>query len=392
MSFLFSLKWDLESLSIKILGIKFRIRNKRGLQPLEALKSRIFYDELYALFDKNTLQLPDPDSHETAVTSLLWDNMKFLYPNLQLEDFKNMTRIPDFAIVWGAGDSLGCDKVVETATKLNIPLYIMEDGFLKSADTWCNYKTDIKYRNGVSFTIDSKAPYFDATRASLLERMLNDKSLIINDEQKLRARKLINKIVECKLTKYNHQPIFVPKIGRPGVKKVLVVDQSYGDMSILKGRANDKTFADMLQAAIDENPDADIIVKTHPDTMTGNRGGYYSCLKEHDNIYKQTSPINPISLIQYADKVYVVSTQLGFEALMCGKKVNVFGMPFYAGWGLTNDRQSCKRRTNQRTLEEVFYISYILYTHWVNPETEKRCEIEEAIDYLLKLRKEYCNV
>lgn len=387
MSF-FSMKWDLDNLLIKILGIKFHIKNKSK----DNLRSRIFYNEFYALLDRNLPKLPDFDIDGTVVTSYLWDNMKILFPNLNFEDFQHMEKLPDFAIVWGAGDSLGCDKVVQTATELNLPFYIMEDGFLKSADTFCNYKADIKYRNGVSFTIDSKAPYFDATRASLLEIMLNDKSLVITEEQKERARQLINSIVSNKLTKYNHQPIFSPKIGRSGAKKVLVIDQSYGDMSILKGRANDKTFADMLQAAIDENPDADIIVKTHPDTMTGNRGGYYSKLKEHDNIYKQTSPINPISLIEYADKVYVVSTQFGFEALMCGKEVHVFGMPFYAGWGLTNDRQKCSRRINKRSLEEIFYITYILYTHWINPETQKRCEIEDAIEYLLKIRKEYCNV
>ena len=219
--------------------------------------------------------------------------------------------------------------------------------------------------------------------------MLNDKNLIITEEQKLRARKCIDKIVETHLTKYNHQPIFEPQIGRKGVKKVLVIDQSYGDMSISKGWCCDETFEKMLECAIKENPDADIIVKTHPDTMTGHRGGYYTGIKEQDNIYTQTEPINPISLIKYVDKVYVCTTQFGFEALMCGKEVRVFGMPFYAGWGLTKDEQVCERRTNKRSLEEIFYLAYIVYTHYVNPEKGSKCEIEEAIDYLLELRKEY---
>ena len=138
-----------------------------------------------------------------------------------------------------------------------------------------------------------------------------------------------------------------------------------------------------------ENPDADIIVKTHPDTMTGNRGGYFTGLVPHDNIYTQTEPINPISLIKYVDKVYVCTTQFGFEALMCGKDVRVFGMPFYANWGLTQDELTCERRTNTRTLEEVFYLAYIAYSHYVHPETKQIIEIEEAMDYLLQLRDEY---
>lgn len=372
----------------KIFGIKFKVK-KVNNDEIKKLESRIFYNDIYSLFEKNPLHLPDKNFKGHALASYIWDNMRLLYPNVVFEDISNYKNLPDFAVLWGFGYNEGANNVVKLASQLNIPLYIIEDGFIKSADTWCNYSADIKYRNGVSFTIDCKAPYFDGTRSSLLEQMLNDKSLIIDDKQKQRARSLIDYIVKNKLTKYNHQPIFTPQIGRPNVKKILVVDQSFGDMSIIKGRSNEQTFINMLQSAIDENPDADIIVKTHPDIMTGNRGGYYSHLKAYDNVYLQTDPINPISLIEYADKVYVVSTQFGFEALMCGKEVHVFGMPFYAGWGLTNDRQNNIRRNNLRSLEELFYISYVLYTHWVNPETRKRCEIEEAMDYLLKLRAEY---
>ncbi len=75
---------------------------------------------------------------------------------------------------------------------------------------------------------------------------------------------------------------------------------------------------------------------------------------------------------------------------MAGKDVHVYGMPFYAGWGLTNDKQKNPRRLLCRSLEEVFYIFYIMYTHWCNPDTGCACEIEEAIDWLLKIREEYC--
>ena len=64
-------------------------------------------------------------------------------------------------------------------------------------------------------------------------------------------------------------------------------------------------------------------------------------------------------------------------------------MPFYAGWGITKDEQTCERRTNTRTLEEIFYIAYILYSYYVNPLTGKRIEIEDAMEYLLNLREEY---
>ena len=303
----------------------------------------------------------------------------------------NLFSLPKFVFIWGLHYSKSKVKVLRFARRHNIPVCVIEDGFLKSARTSVAHsKRGVapKYLQGVAFVIDNQGLYIDAHRPSRLETMLNDENLVITEAQKERARKLITKIVETHLTKYNHQPIIVPKIGRPGVKKVLVIDQSYGDASIGQGLGRDKTFEDMLRAAIDENPDADIIVKTHPDTMAG-AGGYYTGLKAQGNVYTMTTAINPICLTQYADKVYVCTTQLGMEALMCGKEVHVFGMPFYAGWGLTQDRQQCSRRKTKRTLEELFYISYILYCHYIDPRTKKRCEIEDAIDYLLELRKEY---
>ena len=51
--------------------------------------------------------------------------------------------------------------------------------------------------------------------------------------------------------------------------------------------------------------------------------------------------------------------------------------------------QQCARRSEKRTLEEVFYIVYIIYSVYVNPKSKHRCEIEEAIKYLIEQRKFY---
>ena len=294
-----------------------------------------------------------------------------------------------FCFVWGMSPALGNLRAIAAAVRENARLVLCEDGFLRSADTWANVAAAPRYRHGCSVVYDTLGFYFDATRPSFIERMLNDTTLVVTDEQRREARRLIDRIVSEKLTKYNHQPIFTPQVGRPGRRKVLVVDQSYGDQAIAKGWGSDKTFADMLEDAKRDNPDADILVKTHPDTMTGKRGGYYTGVKEEGNVFRVTMPINPYSLMEQVDKVYVCSTQMGFEALMAGKEVHVYGMPFYAGWGLTIDKQKNPRRTNRRTLEEVFYIFYIMYTRWVDVETGKPCTIDKAMDNLLKLRAEY---
>lgn len=399
---IYSKKYDGIFEIITILGIKIKKKClKKQFEKLEAITNRFMFNS----FQRN------------QTIKILAENRS--YPECIEDKLKKITKSPKYLFVDQRHNYLnyllGFDQIKYTgdieldsaylsweirpekyiidilnfALNVNKEVLFVGDSFLRSIDTMANDKAEEKYVKGISFTFDDLTSYFDATQPSRMELLLNDKNLVITEEQRQRARRCIDRIIETHLTKYNHQPIYEPEIGRKGVKKVLVVDQSYGDMSILKGWGSDETFEKMLNKAIEENPEADIIVKTHPDTMTGNRGGYYTGLKQHDNIYTQTTPINPISLIKYVDKVYVCSTQFGFEALMCGKEVHVFGMPFYAGWGLTIDDQKCERRTNTRTLEEMFYIAYIMYSYYVNPETKAPCEIEDAMDYLLKLRGEY---
>ena len=388
---------------VRILGLKFKVRYvSKKLTSLQALvmhQQDLIYEntqliqQLYKKANDVNTDLEYAFSNYAVMSGGGHENLKYLFEQMDyLQDYYNIEQTPKSAFVWGSASWSPQADTIIYAMNQNIPLYKFEDGFLRSADTWCNTVVDKKYTTGISFTVTDSVHYFDATRPSRMEQLLNDKFLVITDEQKQRARACIDRIVETHLTKYNHQPIFEPKIGRDSVKKVLVIDQSFGDFSISRGLASENTFKKMLEAAIRENPDADIIVKTHPDTIakgSSRKTGYYSDLVAHDNVYTQTEAINPISLIKYVDKVYVCTTQFGFESLMCGKEVHVFGMPFYAGWGLTHDRQKCERRTNTRTLEEVFYIAYIMYSYYVNPERQCRCEIEEAMDYLLKLRDEY---
>ena len=291
--------------------------------------------------------------------------------------------------LWGSGPTLENLRLVSACLSSSGRLYMCEDGLLKSADTWCAQNVPERFKCGCSVVIDDSAYYFDATRSSIVERMLNDRSFVVTEAECGLARKRINRIVSEKLTKYNHQPMVVPAIGRPSHPKVLVVDQSFGDYSIRKGMADEHTFEKMLSDAIHDNPGADILVKTHPDAMTGVRKGYYDSIRECGGVYRVSMPVNPYSLMEIVDKVYVCSTQFGFEALMAGKEVHVYGMPFYAGWGATIDCQKCERRTNKRTIEEIFHVFYLCYTHWYNPDTMETCSIDDCIDWLLLRRDEY---
>ena len=296
----------------------------------------------------------------------------------------------DAAFLWGRNSTMENIVVASRCLKDKCKLLLCEDGFLKSADTWCATDVPERFKEGCSLTVDDMAFYFDATRESRIEALLNSPAIHVDHVQRARARALIKRVVSSRLSKYNHQPVGDGvSIGTKGRRKVLVVDQSYGDQSIRLGMADETSFARMLEDAKRDNPGADILVKTHPDSMVGTRRGYYDSIREEGNVYRLSSPVNPYSLLEDVDKVYVCTTQLGFEALLAGKEVYVYGMPFYAGWGLTHDRLKCERRTNRRTLEEVFYLFYCQYTYWTNPASGTRVEIEEALDWLEGIRDEY---
>ena len=89
-------------------------------------------------------------------------------------------------------------------------------------------------------------------------------------------------------------------------------------------------------------------------------------------------PCHPHALLRAVDAVYTVSSQMGFEALLLGKPVYCFGMPFYAGWGLTRDELVCERRT-QVTLEQLVHGTLIAYPRYCDPVLGQPCEVEEVI-------------
>jgi capsular polysaccharide export protein len=54
-----------------------------------------------------------------------------------------------------------------------------------------------------------------------------------------------------------------------------------------------------------------------------------------------------------------------------------FGVPWYAGWGVTDDRQPqhaamLRRAGRSRSVDELFAAGYMHYTRYLNPETRQR--------------------
>jgi capsular polysaccharide export protein len=53
--------------------------------------------------------------------------------------------------------------------------------------------------------------------------------------------------------------------------------------------------------------------------------------------------LSVVSCIAACDVVHTMTSLSGFDALLRGKRVVVHGQPFYAGWGLTEDRVRGRR-------------------------------------------------
>ncbi|WP_417223684.1 capsular polysaccharide biosynthesis protein [Amphritea sp.] len=264
-------------------------------------------------------------------------------------------------------------KARRFAKSYGIPYISLEDGFIRSLDLGVNRSPPH------SLIADYTGIYYDASSPSDLENLILRESFdncLLN-----RAKRCLNLLKHHRLSKYNHAPD-TPLVCSSDRHRVLVVDQTVDDASVIYGRANASRFIRMLDVAIRENPDAEVCVKVHPDVIAGYKKGYLFTEAEKRGCTLISQDMNPWALFDAVKHVYVVTSQLGFEALIAGKPVSCFGLPFYSGWGLTNDDQSCDRRNVKRTLVQVFAAAYLKYCRYINPYTGQRCELEDTIDLI----------
>ena len=311
-------------------------------------------------------------------------NINHFFPDLIFTDKKNKKQANAIA-GWGLRPTT--KKARKYATENKLPFISLEDGFLRSVGL------GLEGYSPLSLIADSTGIYYDARFPSELEKLIKDKSrLVLHLDYAIQAIKLIT---DNELTKYNHAPNFTGFSNEHHLQneKVLVIDQTVGDMSVKYGDADQQTFLEMLDKALQENPTATIYVKTHTDVINGYKEGFLTSNLNKDSIVLLSEDINPISLLKQIDKVYVVTSHMGFEALLLGKEVITFGLPWYAGWGLTDDRhknikslKNNERRT-EATITELFVASYILYCQYINPYTGKKGTIFDVINYLTKIKK-----
>lgn len=311
---------------------------------------------------------------QPIVKVLLGREVRLLHLWHLLRSSKDVTEIAG----WGFRKTTQSARVYAAARGL--PYLALEDGFLRSfgAGQGCP---------SLSLVLDRQGIYYAADRPSDLEMLLTSEKDLLNGVEVLCGR-AITQILEAGLSKYNLAPDLARNaLDRQEGGRVLVVDQTVGDAGVIYGGAGPETFSQMLAAAREENPGATLYVKTHPEVSSGAKRGYLSDVQADSGTVLLRDTVNPLSLILRMDRVYVATSHFGFEALLAGKPVTCFGMPWYAGWGVTDDRQHCARRTRRRSVQELFAAAYLHYTSYLDPKTYQRGEIFDAIDWLRRQRK-----
>lgn len=292
-----------------------------------------------------------------------------------LKTMKEVENLEGF-VLWGYRVSY--QKIEQICKKRNLKSYFMEDGFIRSVNLGSNYSTPY------SMIIDSKGVYYDSTRETYLEKLLN--YYYITEDKLEQARKLIIMMRAIGFSKYNNSlPIDIEKIyGKKTKKRVLVIGQVEDDASITYGLEQKIYLNDLVRLAKAENPDSEIIYKIHPDVIATRR------INESDpnDVADIAKIVNfnarPCDALQTIDHVYTLTSLMGLEALIHQvPKVTCIGMPFYAGFGLTDDRQQNTRRKRKLTLEELVAICYIEFPHYKNKKGET-CSVFEIVDILQK--------
>ncbi len=270
-------------------------------------------------------------------------------------------------LVWGQKPS--ARKGEQLAAEHQLPLLRLEDGFLRSVGLGADCPP-------YSIVLDDVGIYYDARSPSRLESLIAQP---LTAAQQQRAEQFAGSWRQARVSKYNHSK----EHAVPAEPYVLVVDQTFGDASIEYGLASSTSFQQMLQSALERYPQHQVILKIHPDVFAGKKQGHFSAEQlQHPRIQVLTEDIHAPALLEKASAVFCVTSQMGFEALLWQKPVYTFGMPFYAGWGLTNDALTAPARRQPVSFTQLVYAAMLAYPRYLDPETGQRCEAEQLLSWL----------
>lgn len=290
-------------------------------------------------------------------------------------------------VVWGRKQTSA--RALNYAARQNLPVWFLEDGFIRSCDP------DSHSRKTYSIIVDKSGVYYDAAVPSDIESLLNrpddEFDAYCSRQMLAESRSCREMLVGADITKYNFCPTAksFQALPRQNEEIVLVIDQTLNDASVKFGAMTHQRFMEMLDAAIDENPGKRLIVRTHPDVVAGLRDGYLLDYARKRGVELSAEGDNPIEWLKRASHVYVGTSQLGYEALLCNCRVTTFGQPFYAGWGLTDDRNPVSRRVYSRSVDQLFYVAHMELPQYRSPINGEKWTLRQCLDHVVEQKKQF---
>lgn len=327
--------------------------------------------------DAITQQLNDADVYIVGVSAFWKKSWQQFFGRYQPTFVTKPEQVPEntTALIWSAHTEL-------SAFKRGVKVIRVEDGFVRSVGLGAEFSRPC------SWVVDSRGLYYDARQPSDLEHLLQTKQFSQQEQQ--RAGSVLALLKQRNISKYNvgrvtaEQPLSNIKASQ---QRVLVPGQVEDDASIQYGSPHIKTNLGLLQQVREQNPDAYIIYKPHPDVVAGARkqGHNEQQASKYCDAVITDAPIEYV--LEQVDEVHTMTSLTGFEALVRGLKVTCYGQPFYSGWGLTYDINPNERRTTQRTLNELVHAALIDYAWYVQPIGGNAASIEDIIEWLAKQKQ-----
>ena len=253
----------------------------------------------------------------------------------------------------------------------DVAIIRMEDGFLRSVGLGAELTRPL------SWVVDARGIYYDATQESDLECLLEFGHF--SPDLLARAEALRRRVLTAGLTKYN---LSGRRWQRPsgGREVILVPGQVESDASLAFGAPGIRTNMALLRAVRDARPDSYLVYKPHPDVVARLRREGSEDAQAAKWCDEIVTDVAMGELLNAVDEVQVMTSLAGFEALLRGKRVVCHGAPFYAGWGLTEDRLQHPRRTRRLGLDELVAASLILYPLYIG--ARGTVAPEQALDEL----------
>ncbi|GBQ29262.1 capsule polysaccharide export protein [Gluconacetobacter sacchari DSM 12717] len=289
-----------------------------------------------------------------------------------LQDFR--PGLPGAVAVWATRQPPGLEQA---ARACGTPVWRVEDGFVRSIGLGSALMPPS------SITIDTRGIYYDPARESDLEHILA--TAAFPPALRARAARLVDSLVRLGISKYGatRADHAAESWDTGGRRTILVPGQVADDQSVRCGGGRIGGNLELLQAVRDHNPDAFIVYRPHPDVEATHRLGHMDdslVMRLADRIDRGGAILDTIARV---DEVHTLTSLAGFEALMRGRRVVTYGVPFYAGWGLTVDLGDVPaRRTRRLSLEDLVAGVLILFPRYLDPLTRLPCGPEILIDRL----------